>query len=79
MNRAACEEVRGTEIPVAWFARGLRIVDIANPHVPREVAWFLPDVPEGADRVCSNDVCYDARGLMSLIDRKRRLHILDRA
>jgi len=29
------------------FARGLRIVDIANPHVPREVASFVPPVAEG--------------------------------
>jgi len=73
-----CEEVRGTEIPVAWFAHGLRMVDIANPHAPREVASFLPPVPEGADRVCSNDVCYDSRGLMYLIDRTRGLHIVER-
>jgi hypothetical protein len=73
-----CEEVRGTEIPVAWFAHGLRIVDIANPHAPREVASFMPPVPAGADRVCSNDVCYDDRGLMYLIDRTRGLHIVER-
>ena len=48
-----CEEVRGTEIPVAWFAHGLRIVDIANPHAPREVASFMPPVPAGADRACA--------------------------
>ncbi len=71
-----CEEVRGTEIPVAWFAHGLRIVDIANPHAPREVASFVPDAAGG--RVCSNDVCYDARGLMYLIDRDRGLHIVER-
>jgi hypothetical protein len=29
--------------------------------------------------VCSNDVCYDARGLLYLIDRDRGLHILERA
>lgn len=73
-----CEDVRSTEIPVAWFASGLRIVDVANPHAPREVASFLPDVPEGSTRVCSNDVCYDRRGLMYLIDRDRGLHILER-
>jgi len=73
-----CEEVRGTEIPLAWFAHGLRIVDIANPRAPREVASFLPPVPEGADRVCSNDVCYDSRGLLYLIDRNRGLHIVER-
>ena len=72
-----CEEVRGTEIPCAWFAHGLRIVDIASPHAPREVASFVPDTADGR-RVCSNDVCYDARGLMYLIDRDRGLHIVER-
>ena len=74
-----CEEVRGTEIPVAWFAYGLRIVDIADPHAPREVASFLPPVPSGEKRVCSNDVSFDSRGLMYLIDRGRGVHILERA
>jgi hypothetical protein len=73
-----CEEVRSTEIPIAWFAHGLRIVDIANPHAPREVASFMPDVLAGATRVQSNDVCYDERGLIYLIDRGRGLHILER-
>jgi hypothetical protein len=73
-----CEEVRSTEIPIAWFAHGLRIVDIANPHAPREVASFMPPVPEGAKRVQSNDVCYDDRGLIYLVDRTRGLHIMER-
>ena len=68
----------GTEIPIAWFAHGLKIVDIANPHAPREVASFLPPVPEGAERVSSNDVFVDSRGLIYLIDRSRGLHILER-
>jgi hypothetical protein len=73
-----CEDVRSTEVPVAWFAYGLRIVDVANPHAPREVAHYLPDVPSGSKRVCSNDVSYDDRGLMYLIDRDRGLSILER-
>ena len=74
-----CEMVTGTEIPVAWFAHGLRIVDIANPHAPREVAHFLPrGRPRATTRVCSNDVCVDDRGLIYLIDRGRGLHILER-
>ena len=72
------ETVTGTEVPVAWFAHGLRIVDIANPHAPREVAAFVPPVPAGSERVCSNDVFVDARGLLCLIDRGRGLHILER-
>jgi hypothetical protein len=74
-----CERITGTEIPVAWFAHGLRVVDIAEPHAPREVAHFLPAVPEGHSRVCSNDVWVDDRGLIYLIDRGRGLHVLERA
>ena len=73
-----CEKVTGTEIPVAWFAHGLRIVDISRPHAPKEVAHFLPDPPPGSSRVQSNDVTVDDRGLIYLLDRVRGLHILER-
>jgi len=73
-----CEKVTGTEIPCAWFAQGLRIIDIANPHAIREVAHFMPDLPPGSDRVQSNDVTVDARGLIYVIDRLRGLSILER-
>jgi len=73
-----CEKVTGTEIPFAWFAHGLRIIDVKNPHTPREVAHFLPDPPAGTDRVSSNDVTVDDRGLIYLIDRRRGLTILER-
>ncbi|HYC46319.1 MAG TPA: hypothetical protein VED01_12670 [Burkholderiales bacterium] len=73
-----CEIVTGTEIPVAWFAYGLRIVDISNPHAMKEVAYYMPDVPQGSDRVQSNDVTVDDRGLIYLLDRVRGLHILER-
>jgi hypothetical protein len=72
------ERITGTEVPVAWFAYGLRIVDIADPHAPREVAHFLPAPPAGHARVSSNDVFVDDRGLLYLIDRGRGLHILER-
>src|SRR4029078_1631635 len=73
-----CEKVTGTEIPVAWFAYGLRIIDISNPHSMKEVAYYMPDVPPGSDRVQSNDVTMDDRGLIYLLDRVRGLHILER-
>jgi hypothetical protein len=73
-----CEIVTGTEIPVAWFAYGLRVIDIANPHAPKEVASYMPDVPSGSERVQSNDVTVDERGLIYLLDRIRGLHILER-
>ncbi len=72
------EVITGTEIPVAWFANGLRIIDVANPHAPKEVAYYVPDIPPGSDRVQSNDVTVDDRGLIYLLDRVRGLHILER-
>ena len=72
------EDIKDTEVPFAWFAQGLRFVDIANPHAPREVASYIPDVAAGADRVCSNDVFRDHRGLVYVIDRIRGFHIVER-
>jgi hypothetical protein len=38
----------------------------------------MPDVAQGCDRVQSNDVTVDARGLIYLIDRLRGLTIVER-
>ena len=72
------ETIVGTEVPAAWFANGLRIIDISNPLSMKQAAWWMPDVPTGAQRVCSNDVYVDHRGLIYLIDRNRGLSILER-
>jgi hypothetical protein len=72
------EQVYGTEIPVAWFAFGLRVVDIKNPHAPREVAYYVPDTPVGYDRPSTNDVFLTKEGHIYLIDRNRGMHILER-
>jgi hypothetical protein len=72
------ETITGNEVPAAWFAQGLRVLDISNPHAMREVAHYVPDSKSGK-RVCSNDVYVDARGLIYLIDRWRGLSILERA
>jgi hypothetical protein len=72
------DKITGTEIPAAWFANGLRIIDISTPRTPREVAHFVPDPAPGADRPASNDVYVDERGLIYLLDRVRGFHILER-
>jgi hypothetical protein len=72
------EDINSSEVPFAWFAQGLRFIDIANPHAPREVASYMPDVPQGSDRVCSNDVFRDPRGLVYVLDRVRGFHIVER-
>jgi hypothetical protein len=75
------EVIMGNEIPVAWFAYGLRVLDFANPHAPKEVAWYMPDPstdPRAQGRVQSNDVTMDSRGLIYLLDRIGGCHILER-
>lgn len=72
------EKFFGTEIPMAWFSNGLRVIDIKNPQTPVEVASYVPDVPPGSKRVSSNDVTVDDNGLIYLLDRHRGMHILER-
>jgi hypothetical protein len=71
------ERFIGSIIPFAWFAQGLRLVDVSNPFQPREVGHYLPDPPAGAERASSNDVTVDGRGLIYLVDRVRGLDILE--
>lgn len=75
------EVITGTDIPVAWFAYGLRILDMSNPHAVKEVAHYMPDVTDerAKGRVQSNDVTIDPdTGLIYLLDRIRGCCILER-
>lgn len=71
------ERVAGRVIPFAWFACGMRLVDISDPFAPREVGYYKPDAPQGYARVSSNDVTIDDRGLIYLVDRQRGVDILE--
>jgi hypothetical protein len=71
------ERFTGTIIPFAWFAKGLRLIDIADPFRPREVGFYEADAPNGFDLASSNDVTQDSRGLLYLIDRQRGVDIIE--
>jgi hypothetical protein len=71
------ERFTSSVLPFAWFAQGLRLVDVADPFRPREVGHYRPDPPEGFERASSNDVTLDGRGLVYLIDRQRGLDIIE--
>ena len=71
------ERFNGTIIPFAWFAKGLRILDVKDPYAPREVGFYEPDAPEGFPLASSNDVTIDRRGLVYLIDRQRGVDIVE--
>jgi hypothetical protein len=66
----------GAVLPFAWFAQGLRLVDIADPFAPKEVGHYQPDAPDGFERSSSNDVTLDDRGLIYLVDRQKGVDII---
>ena len=71
------ERLHGPVIPFAWFAQGLRLIDVSDPYNPSEVGHYRPEPPDGFDRVSSNDVTIDGRGLVYLVDRQRGIDIIE--
>ena len=71
------EHIDDSLVYCAWFAGGLRIVDIADPGRPLEAGFYIPEPAAGTDYPQSNDVDVDARGLIYLLDRNRGLDILE--
>jgi hypothetical protein len=71
------ERFNGAIVPCAWFAQGLRLLDISDPFAPKEIGSYVPDAPPGANRPSSNDVTIDDRGLLYLVDRQGGVDILE--
>lgn len=71
------EHLTGTTIYAAWFAGGVRAIDISDPTLPREVGFFVPEPPTGYPAPQCNDVDVDARGFIHVLDRNRGYHILE--
>jgi hypothetical protein len=76
---------QGSLMTVAWFNAGVRIFDISNPRLPKEVGYFMPperpDAPEQsgahASKVdWSEEIAVDARGYIYMNDDKWGLFIL---
>lgn len=70
------EKLDGTLVYATWFSGGLRVIDIADPFLPREVAHYIPAPPAGFPSPQSNDVDVDENGYIYLLDRNVGLDIL---
>jgi hypothetical protein len=66
-----------TLVYCTWFAGGLRIIDIAQPDSPQEVAYFIPEPARGRAGPQTNDVDMDHRGILYVVDRGPRFDILE--
>ena len=71
------EKLDSSLVYLTWFSGGLRIVDLADPSLPKEVGHFIPEPVGGQPAPQSNDVALDDRGLIYLIDRLEGLDILE--
>jgi hypothetical protein len=70
------EKLDSTLVYATWFAGGLRVLDLANPYAPKEVAHYMVPGPDGTPPQ-SNDVDVDDTGLIYLLDRNHGLDILE--
>ena len=71
------EHMDGTLVYCAWFAGGLRIVDVADPAAPQEVGYFIPEPAAGKVAPQTNDVDVDANGLIYIVDRYSGFDVLE--
>ena len=71
------EHIDDNLVYCAWFAGGLRIVDIGDPTKPLEAGYYIPAPGTGEASPQSNDVDVDKRGLVYLLDRNRGFDIIE--
>ena len=63
---------------LTYFSAGLRAVDVADVLRPKEVGYYVPELPDGQDSIQSNDIGADEHGRLYLIDRAGGgMHILE--
>ena len=62
----------------SFFSGGVRVYDISDPFRPNEVAYYVPQAPEGCTSITINDVYVDEKGLVYALDREKGgLYILE--
>ncbi len=77
-------EKPGNLIYATYFNAGLRIFNIEDPRLPKEVGWFIPPtptkrvgpIPSGTLVTQTEDVLVDTRGNLYITDKQWGLYIL---
>ncbi len=70
-NRPGPSYRSDTIVFATFFNGGLRVYDTSNPYRPEEIAFFIPEAPEGsrAGAVQINDVYVDENRIVYAVDR----------
>ena len=68
---------------MTYFNAGMRIFDISDPRLPREVAYFVPPVPQDRRGTLpktmapqSEDLLVDRRGYIYISDKNHGVYIV---
>jgi hypothetical protein len=82
-QRLPHREDRDDRIYLTYFNAGLRVYDISDPYLPKEIAYYVPPDPKERRGVLpktlvaqSEDVVVDRRGFSYVTDKNHGLHIL---
>ena len=82
-QKRAFVEDRDDMVYLTYFNAGLRVYDIRDPYLPKEIAYYLPPDPQERRGLLpktlvtqSEDVLVDSRGYSYVTDKNHGLHIL---
>ena len=82
-QRDPYREDRDDRIYLAYFNAGLRVYDIRDAYLPKEIAYYVPTDPKVRRGILpktlvaqSEDILVDIRGYCYLTDKTQGLHIL---
>ena len=74
-------EQRGDRVYCCYFHAGLRVYDVSDEFVPKEIAYFIPPNPSrpprlpGPNIACTEDICVDDRGNIFITTSNDGLYI----
>ncbi len=76
-------EDRDDRVYLTYFNAGLRIYDISDAYLPREIGYYIPPGPKERRGVLpktlvtqTEDVLVDSRGYIYITDKNHGLHVL---
>jgi len=82
-QRQPDREDRDDRVYLTYFNAGLRVYDLSDPLLPKEIAYYIPPDPKERRGVLpktlvtqSEDVLVDRRGFSYVTDKNHGLHIL---